>query len=206
MTTVIKKLKLDLKDIPDNRKREAKEDVLEFIENETMRFLARGKSPVEGERFDKLTTKYAKKEKQGNTIANLQLEGDLVESYEKNILSGDDISFGYSASNSQVEKADGHNQFSAKAKAPKWKGGREKLPKRRFIPTENQKLHPSIRSGINNILSEFRKPVEQQRREETFASRTRTDSQRTSVVIDSGILSDETVIDVLTREFEKGLL
>lgn len=47
---------------------------------------------------------------------------------------------------SEVPKADGHNDFS----------GDSKLPKRRFIPEDNQEFKATIVAGVNQILDGYR--------------------------------------------------
>lgn len=197
MTAVYKKLSLDLSGIPESRIGQAKRAVLNVIENEISRSLAKGRSPVKGEVFPKLNEDYADDEKQGNRVPNLQLEGDMLEAIEYDILSGDQIGFGFKENNSEVDKADGHNQFSAESKKPIWENGAKKLPKRRFIPEENQSFKPSTQKLIDLELNKFRS-----------VNRSTEQALQESIVGDStqelnfggNLFSEETIVSELLRE------
>jgi len=197
MTAVYKKLSLDLTGIPEGRVSAAKKAVLNVIENEISRSLAKGRSPVKGEVFPKLSEDYADDEKQGNRTPNLQLEGDMLEAVEYDILSGDQIGFGFSESNPEIDKADGHNQFSADSKKPIWDNGMKKLPKRRFIPEENQSFKPSTQKLIDLELNKFRS-----------VNRSTEQALQSDIVGDSvselsfggNLFSEETIVSELLRE------
>ena len=151
---VIKELSLDLTDIPANKKNAAKTEVREYIENEILRSVQAGISPVKGEgRFRTLDKDYAKKEKGGVRTANLQLEGDMLDDLKSKNIKGDAIEIGIRGKN--APKADGHNQISGEAKAWASKTKRTKY-KRRFIPADNQKFADKIVRGYNSILDEYR--------------------------------------------------
>jgi len=216
MTKVLKTLDLDLKDIPKSKQKEAKRDVLEYLENEISRNVSKGVSPVKGERnFKSLSGPYAQGEKQGNSTPNLQLEGDLLDSLEFNNKRGSKISVGYSADNPEVEKADGHNQHSAKAKKDFWGEGKNKrkaLPKRRYIPEKDQSFKPNIEKGIDRILDKFREDPEEKRREKQRRERrqeeqtiisTETTPERTQVDVAGQVFNDETIIELIRRELER---
>ena len=216
MTKVLKTLDLNLKNIPKSKQRQAKRDVLEFLENEISRNVAKGRSPVEGETFKTLSGAYAKGEKQGKTTPNLQLEGDLLEALEFNDKTGSKITVGYSPNNPEVEKADGHNQHSAKAKKEIWgdgKNARKALPKRRFIPEGGQDFKPVIRKGITRILDGYRDDPEKEKRERDQRRRllerqtvTSVDEgpEQVQVQVEGSLFSDDNIIDLLTRELMKG--
>lgn len=197
MTAVYKKLTLDLEGIPENRIRSAKKAVLNVIENEISRSLAKGRSPVKGEVFPKLDDDYADDQKQGNRTPNLQLEGDMLEAVEYDVLSGDQIGFGFKEGNSQIDKADGHNQFSADSKKAIWNNGAKKLPKRRFIPEENQSFKPSTQKLIDLELNKFRS-----------VNRSTEQALQDNIVGDSvqelnfggNLFSEETIVSELLRE------
>jgi len=209
MTKILKRLDLDLKDIPRNKRKEAKRDALDFLENEIQRHVSRGKSPVHGEgSFKTLNPKYSKDEKQGNSIANLQLEGDLMEALELNDKTGATIEVGYSSKNPEIEKADGHNQFSADAKKPTWGTGKNKrkaLPKRRYIPESSQSFKKSIMNGIDKILNEHRVDPEVQRQNRVTITRVEDTPEETRVETQSNLFDEENIIDLLRREFERTL-
>lgn len=137
-------MNLNLTKIPMEKRDKAKQEAGEFLVGEILRFVSRGQSPVQGERFPKLDEEYAKREKRGDTTPNLELEGDLLDSLEFR-LTPDGVSVGIFKS-SELGKADGHNNFS----------GLSKLPQRRFIPKADQKFKNIIESGINQILDGYR--------------------------------------------------
>jgi hypothetical protein len=136
---------LDLSQIPDNRQDQAKQDVGEFIRDEIFRFVSSGNSPVAGRgAFQRLSKEYADNEKGGNRTANLELEGDMLDSLEFELTSRG-IEIGIFDSGEQG-KADGHNNFS----------GDSKLPTRRFIPDDNETFKSQIMSGVRQILNQYR--------------------------------------------------
>lgn len=154
VTKVIKTLSLDLTNIPDNLRNDAKEEVGAYIVNEILRETAKGKSPVDGEgRFKVLTDPYAKKEKGGNKRANLRLEGDLMQALDHKLGRGDNITVGIEGT--QAPKADGHNQLSSEARDWAAKTGRTEY-KRRFIPSKKQDFTNKIMDGVDDILKDFR--------------------------------------------------
>lgn len=140
MTTT---LNLDLTKVPREDRKRVKDEVGEFVLNESLRLISQGKSPVKGESFPKLSEEYAKREKGGNTKPNLELEGDLLNAFEFKANPDNSIEIGIFDS-SEVPKADGHNNFS----------GDSKLPKRRFIPKGDQEYTESIQKGIRDIINE----------------------------------------------------
>ncbi|GAG01762.1 unnamed protein product, partial [marine sediment metagenome] len=91
----------------------------------------------------------------------LRLEGDLMEALGFELGAGSIIRVGVLDTN-ETDKADGHNQFSSDAKA--W-ASKNKFPKRRYIPEDNQSFTKNIVAGVNGILNEFRLSPEDQARE-----------------------------------------
>jgi phage gpG-like protein len=127
------------------------EEVADYLENEVMRTISKGVSPVKGEgNFQRLDAKYAKNFKGGSRTSNLELEGDLKDSLIVKPATGSFIKFGHEGA--QVPKADGHNQISSKAK--RWAVGAE-MPKRRYIPDDGQKFKDNITSEIKKIIKDF---------------------------------------------------
>lgn len=128
--------------MPRNQRAETKALVGDFVVNEILRFVGSGKSPVKGEKstFPRLTKEYAQDKKGGNTTANLDLMGDMLDSLTfKNTRNGIEVGI---FQGSEVPKADGHNNFS----------GESKLPRRRFIPSEDQGFRQRIERGIKDIV------------------------------------------------------
>lgn len=141
---VTKTIQLDLSKVPKEERTEVKQQVGEFIVNETLRAVAEGKSPVSGESFKRLSKKYADEEKLGDRTPNLELEGDMLSSLKFEKRKGDAIEVGIFSSR-EVPKADGHNNFS----------GDSSLPRRRFIPKDDQEYKRDIKSGIKRIVRQF---------------------------------------------------
>jgi len=139
-------------EVPDERKQDAKEEVADYLLNETLRFLSKGTSPVKGEgRFRILNQKYAKNEKGGVRTANLELEGDLKDSLISKPADGSFIKYGHKGT--QVPKADGHNQLSEKAQTWAVSSGH---PKRRYIPNDGQTFVSEITNEIRAIINDFK--------------------------------------------------
>ena len=136
VTEVSKLLKLDFTDIPKSKERAARKEVSDFVINSILREVGNGKSPVEGEKFRKLTKPYAKKEHGGRRLPILELEGDMLEALEvKTTGKPNEIEIGIFGS-SQAPKADGHNQLSREAK--NWAAATKRVKyKRRFAHTRD---------------------------------------------------------------------
>jgi len=155
MTNLVKKITLSLGKVPIGDREQVKEEIGDFLINEVLRSVEKGFSPVQGEgRFKKLTKDYADKEKGGRRTSNLNLDGDLLEELKYKLTSSG-INFGY-LDGKEREKADGHNQHSAKA--IRWAQGMDDpFPKRRYVPKGGQKFTDKIEKGIKEIIKEFEK-------------------------------------------------
>lgn len=198
MVAIFKRMTLNMDRIPEGRRTSAKKAVLNVIENETTRALAKGRSPVKGEVFTRLKEEYADNQKQGDRTPNLQVEGDLIEAIEYNVLTGNDIGWGYSDGNKESDKADGHNQFSPESKKPIWANGNPKLPKRRFIPGSGQELKPSSMKLVNAELDKFRTTkVSTERELDLDFDRS---PETTAIDVGGSLFSDETIVSTLLRE------
>lgn len=198
VTEVIKEISLDLSNIPMKDRKQAKDEVRAYIENEVLRSVAKGVSPVEGEgRFRILTSEYAKNEKGGNMTANLELEGDLLNAFKSKNLAGSKIEIGVRGK--EAPKADGHNQISGEAKAWAAKTHRTKY-KRRFVPDEEQSYKKSIMAGVGSILSSFRQ-------EKVNAPAARIDSVISTPdneqVTVGGLFDDSYIGDLLAQAIKK---
>lgn len=180
VTEVSKILELDLSNIPREERAKAKKEVGDYLVNQILREVGNGNSPVKDEgRFKKLTKKYAKSEKGGSTLANLELDGDMLEALKSENKAGNKIWTGIKGS--QAPKADGHNQISDEAKAWASRTDRTKY-KRRFIPDEGQTYTPKIMKGIDEILSGYRVTPEG---EEETTERVITTRQATRVTTEA---------------------
>ena len=150
---VTKKLNLNdvgFSDVPVRRRSSVKNQIGEFIINESLRMISSGRSPVKGIEFAKLNAEYAQREKGGDRTPNLELEGDLLDAYtfrSDNRLD-EFIEIGVFEGSGEVPKADGHNNHS----------GDSDLPVRRFVPLEKEEYKQPIVNGIKQIIRENRTP------------------------------------------------
>lgn len=175
-----KLVELDLEDIPKDKIQEAKTAVGGFLVDAILSTVAEGRSPVYGDKFQTLNKDYADKQKDGNRLPNLELEGDLLSSIGFKTTK-DGVVVGVMDA-SQRPKADGHNNFS----------GESKLPLRRFIPAENEQFDSAIQNTIEEILDEYRvRPVE-------ITERETTEGEPLSVTL-SDILNEESLVNALLR-------
>lgn len=153
MVKIEKKIKLDLDGVPKSDRKEAKRAVGDYLLNELRRYLKDGLSIVEGHGpFKKLNKQYAKDEKQGNTTPNLQDRGDYLHAHDFKINGDDSITYGI-FKKKELDKADGHNQFSGKAES--W-AKKSEMPMRRTVPKGNERLDEKVRNGIKGIIDEYR--------------------------------------------------
>ena len=145
MLQIQKTLKLNLADISEDNQKAAKQEIGDYLINETIRYMERGISPVAGEApWVKLDKEYAKEEHAGNRTPTLNATGKLREALEfRTTDQGIEVGIMHK---SQQAKADGHNNFS----------GKSYLPRRRFIPTSRQDYKSEIMAGVDRILNAYR--------------------------------------------------
>lgn len=151
---ISKEIQLNLNDVPRSQRTKAKDEIGEFVVGEILDQLSKGRSPVSGESFKRLSKEYADSKKGGDITPNLELEGDLLNALEYK-RTKDGIKVGIFKS-SELGKADGHNNFS----------GESKLPKRRFIPDEGQSFKRQINSGVKKFIEEYKRPDKQETSEQ----------------------------------------
>ena len=200
MPKLEKEIVLDLTGIPVNKRKEAKEDVAEFILTEAFNLIAQGKSPVKGVRkFKSLSKEYADNEKQGRRVANLELEGDLLEAFD---VVNSKLGVRMQIADGQHEKAQGHNQLDQRSKT--W-AKNTKFPRRQFFPDKKEDLKPKIMDGVENILEgfrqeavEFQEPVLTTPGGLVITPGVIT-SDRVTITIED-LFSDESIIDALLKE------
>ena len=163
-TEIVHRLDLNeygLDEVPEEDRKRAKTKVANYLENQVLREVNAGKSPVKGEgRFKRLESDYAVKVKGGTRLANLEHEGDLLNSFKVTLDEGSFLEAGHKGS--QTPKADGHNQLSSKARAWALESG---FPRRRYIPDDNQKYTSTITDEIISIIDRFIPDEETVRRE-----------------------------------------
>ena len=134
--------KLDL--LTNAQKKEITDRVKEYVLDAVKSDLSDQISSVTGRQFVKLSDEYAKVKKAAGkgTKANLIFDGDLVDSIR--IRKGTDNRLKLTVLNSQMGKADGHNNHT----------GDSPLPRRAFIPNvqDDETFRPAIRREIKNIV------------------------------------------------------
>lgn len=119
-------------------------DVSDLVKEKVLDYVGSGESPVSGVRkFKALNEKYAKEQKGGSRLPNLELEGDMLNAV-KVIPKGKKLRL--TLDEDQQDKADGHNNFS----------GLSNLPPRRFVPKEDdgQTFKEDIIKHIRDIVLE----------------------------------------------------
>jgi len=136
------------KRIPSDLKEDILNEVADYLVESILDKVGEEKSPVTGRQFKKLSEQYKKRKKAegSGTKANLQLEGDLLDSLIAEVDKG---KIKITVSENQQPKADGHNNFS----------GKSLLPRRPFIPDaqRNETFTKDIRDGANDIAMEYLK-------------------------------------------------
>ena len=197
VTKVTKILALDLTNVPVNKISKVKQEVGNFLLNETIRYVDGGNSPVEGERkFALLDKEYAKEEHGGNRISRLQLDGDMLEAFKVKDIGGNKLEIGINGK--QAPKADGHNQISGEAKSWASKSG---MPKRRFVPDKKQTYKKEIMGKVNSIISNYREKIEFTFADEEIETVVET-PEKTAVTIDN-LFYDDTIENLLLQELNK---
>ena len=132
---------------PDERE-EVMNEVGEYILTEVLDYVAQGISPVTGKPFDKLSKDYANYQKGGNTLPNLDLNGDMMRSVEFQV-EADRIKIGI-FDEDQAIKAYGH---ITGMKGHPWLEG--KTPQRKLLPNEKETFYSDIMSGVSEIIDDY---------------------------------------------------
>lgn len=129
-------------DLKASTKRRIREEVSDYIINETLNYVAQSKSPVSGESFPSLSKDYKqKKEADGRgDEANLEFTGRTLQALTTKP-SEDGIKIG--VFNNRAPIADGHLNFS----------GDSEIPQRRFIPAEGQDYKSPVKREIEQIIT-----------------------------------------------------
>lgn len=131
-------------DIPEESKAELLDDVGEYLVESILDYVGSAKTPVAGGSYDStLSDSYAKYHKAGDTLANLDLNGDMLSAltFEPDYETGT-IKIGI-FDEGQAIKAYNHNVGDT-------------LPQRQFIPEEDQLFKAEILRGVKRILDEYR--------------------------------------------------
>jgi hypothetical protein len=120
-------------------KRQLLDDVGEYIVTAMLDYIGEAKTPVSGGKFKKtLSSEYAKRE--GKKLANLDLNGDMLNALTWKIASGG-LEIGI-FDEAQAIKSYNHNIGDT-------------LPQRQFIPNDGQSLKKDIVQGIESIIGEY---------------------------------------------------
>lgn len=136
--------KEELKGLTKEQRREVLDQIGELLVEQILDAVGGQKSPVTGNAFKPLSLEYSKRKKQevGNTRANLDLNGDMLQSLDYRV-TDEKIEIGVFGS--EAPKADGHNNIS----------GDSKIPTRQFIPKKGQTFDASIKDLIQETLEVY---------------------------------------------------
>lgn len=188
-----------LQDVPQDQQKQVKQEVADYLANEILRNINRSTSPVKGEgKFKRLEPEYAVRDKAGNRLSNLELEGDLLDSFRVENAEGPYLNVGHLGD--QVPKADGHNQLSSKAKS--WAKA-IKYPRRRYIPDDGQKFVPTITGEITEIIEAYIPQYSEQ--SEVFAGvvESTTETGDGVEVTNTDFFSDDLIEDLLEDALQR---
>lgn len=137
---------VDPESLPASVRRDVLAEVSDYVLESVLLDVADTRSPVTGRPFKGLSKDYKeRKEAEGGTpIANLLMDGDLLDALT--VKKAGKTALALTVSEDQQPKADGHNNFS----------GDSKLPRRPFIPDakRDESFRPAIREGIRDIVLE----------------------------------------------------
>lgn len=131
---------------PKTNIREAKKKIADLVLTEVLDYVGGSRSPVSGEGWKKsLSADYKKLKSKisGNTTANMELYGDMLDSLECVVNSAGMLELRIQGG--EAAKADGHNNHS----------GESSLPQRRFIPDEGQTFKRDILEKIKTIAIDY---------------------------------------------------
>lgn len=135
--------------VPRERREEAMEAVAEYLKEEALVQIGKGKSPVHNGPWEKkLTKEYRdrKREESSVTTANLELSGDLLDALDVTKAAATKLFYGVEGD--QAGKAEGNNIGSYGREPDEGKA-------RRFIPEKGETFTPAIIRGMREILEEF---------------------------------------------------
>lgn len=130
-------------DVPLTKRNNVLLEVKDFVLESVLSKVGSQRSPVAGHgKFKKLSKDYAaqKKAEHGNKKANLEAEGDLLDSVR--VFKSGRGRLKLTVLKAQEAKADGHNNHS----------GDSELPLRRFIPEDNETFSRDIIKGMRDII------------------------------------------------------
>lgn len=131
----------NFEDIPESIREELLTDVGNYLIESILDYVGEGKTPVAGGEFQReLSEAYARQE--GKSFANLDREGDMLQTLKFNIDTEDGIITLGIFDEDQTPKAYNHNVGDT-------------LPKRQFIPDEDELFKAEIIRGVGRIIQEY---------------------------------------------------
>jgi len=120
----------------------------EYLKFTMLDMIGESKSPVNGEKFEKLSKKYAAEV--GHKQSNLERDGDLLDSLDfKTSKDRRSLDIGF-FDKLQAAKAFGH---TTGMEGHPWLEGI--TPERKILPMGREKFNSEIVDGIDNIIQEF---------------------------------------------------
>lgn len=136
-------------EVPKNKQKEALEEVATYLQEELLSYYGDANSPVSGGHWTRKLTKAYKElkgEQSSSDIANLELTGDLLDSFT---VEADGSKIVVDVGSDQYGKAEGHitGQYGD--------GKMKKDYRRQFIPQKNETFKRQIISNIRRILKEY---------------------------------------------------
>lgn len=134
-------------ELDSKEKKELMDEIGEYLKFTMLDFIGDRKSPVDGDEFEKLSPKYAKKV--GHKYSDLQYEGDMLDALDYKTKRGGEIQVGF-FDKLQSAKAYGH---TTGMEGHPWLEG--VTPKRKIIPIEGETFDEEIMTGIEQLIQEF---------------------------------------------------
>lgn len=135
--------------VPAENRAEALEAVANFLKEEALMQIARGKSPVDGGPWKPtLTKEYKERKAQESSVVkpNLELSGDLLDALDVKKKSTNRLFYGVDSD--QAGKAEGNN-IGSYGRDP------DEGNARRFIPLRGETFTDKIIDGMREILEDF---------------------------------------------------
>lgn len=138
-----------IEQVPESLRDEVLEEIAQFVRDSILDYVGEGKSPVAGGVYrSRLTQPYADAEKGGDTLANLDLNGDMLNALDYRI-EGDKVVIGIFDSDQAIKSYahntgyEGHPTLAGKGYI------------RQFIPNEDELLKAEIIRGIGRIIEDY---------------------------------------------------
>jgi len=129
--------------VPSSLRSDLVNEVGDYLVQSILDYVGEAKSPVAGGKYKStLSEDYAKYKKNGDELANLDLNGDMLNAltFKTNASTGK-VTVGI-FDNDQAIKSYNHNKGDT-------------LPKRQFIPDEDQLLKAEIIRGVKRIIQDY---------------------------------------------------